>query len=58
MSLTIAIPRGALLGEALDLLDQLGIDTGEIRSNDRKLVVPDVGVITMRPSDIPSYVEH
>jgi ATP phosphoribosyltransferase len=58
MSLTIAIPRGALLGEALDLLDQLGIDTGEIRSNDRKLVFPDVGVITMRPSDIPSYVEH
>jgi ATP phosphoribosyltransferase len=58
MSLTIAIPRGALLGEALDLLDQLGIDTGEIRSNDRKLVFPEVGVITMRPSDIPSYVEH
>jgi ATP phosphoribosyltransferase len=58
MSLMIAIPRGALLGEALDLLDQLGIDTGEIRSNDRKLVFPDVGVITMRPSDIPSYVEH
>jgi len=58
MSLTIAIPRGALLGEALDLLDQLDIDTGEIRSNDRKLVFPEVGVITMRPSDIPSYVEH
>jgi ATP phosphoribosyltransferase len=58
MSLTIAVPRGALLGEALDLLDQLGIDTGEIRSNDRKLVFPEVGVITMRPSDIPSYVEH
>jgi ATP phosphoribosyltransferase len=58
MSLTIAIPRGALLGEALDLLDQLGVDTGEIRSNDRKLVFPEVGVITMRPSDIPSYVEH
>ena len=58
MSLTIAIPRGALFGEALDLLDALGVDTGEIRSNDRKLVFPEVGVITMRPSDIPSYVEH
>jgi ATP phosphoribosyltransferase len=58
MSLTIAIPRGALFSEALDLLDGLGIDTAEIRSNDRKLVFPEVGVITMRPSDIPSYVEH
>ena len=58
MSLTIAVPRGALMSEALDLLDALGIDTGEIRSNDRKLVFPDIGVITMRPSDIPSYVEY
>jgi ATP phosphoribosyltransferase len=58
MSLVIAVPRGALMTEALDLLDALGIDTDEIRSNDRKLVFPDVGVITMRPSDIPSYVEH
>ncbi|MEA2493057.1 MAG: phosphoribosyltransferase [Thermoleophilaceae bacterium] len=58
MSLNIAVPRGALFGQALDLLDALDIDTAEIRSNDRKLVFPDVGVITMRPSDIPSYVEH
>jgi ATP phosphoribosyltransferase len=58
LSLVIAVPRGALMTEALDLLDALGIDTAEIRSNDRKLVFPDVGVITMRPSDVPSYVEH
>jgi len=57
-TLTIAVPRGALLGETLDLLDALGIDTAEIRSNDRKLVFPEAGVITMRPSDVPSYVEH
>jgi ATP phosphoribosyltransferase len=58
MSLVIAVPRGALMIEALDLLDALGVDTAEIRSNERKLVFPDVGVITMRPSDVPSYVEH
>ena len=58
MSLVIAVPRGALMAEALDLLDALGVDTGEIRSNDRRLVFPDIGVITMRPSDVPSYVEH
>jgi ATP phosphoribosyltransferase len=56
--LTIAVPRGALFRETLDLLDGLGVDTSEIRGNDRKLVFPDVGVVTMRPSDVPTYVEH
>ncbi len=55
--LRIAVPRGALLGETLDLLDGLGIDTAEIRGNDRKLLFEDAGVITMRPSDVPTYVE-
>ena len=55
--LTIAIPRGALLGDTLDLLDRLGIDTGEIRSNDRRLFFPESGVLTVRPSDVPTYVE-
>jgi ATP phosphoribosyltransferase len=56
--LTIAVPRGALFDGALDLLDRIGIDTAEVRTNDRKLLFADVGVITMRPSDVPTYVEH
>jgi ATP phosphoribosyltransferase len=56
--LTIAIPRGALFGETLDLLDGLGLATAELRTNDRRLTFPEVGVITMRPSDVPTYVEH
>ena len=55
--LTIAVPRGALFGETLDLLDRLGVDTGEVRSNDRKLLFEDSGIVTMRPSDVPTYVE-
>ncbi|HEX8083038.1 MAG TPA: ATP phosphoribosyltransferase [Solirubrobacteraceae bacterium] len=55
--LTIAVPRGALLRETLDLLDRLGVDTGEVRSNDRKLLFEDAGIVTMRPSDVPTYVE-
>jgi ATP phosphoribosyltransferase len=55
--LTIAVPRGALFGDTLDRLDLLGIDTSEVRSNDRKLLFADVGVVTMRPSDVPTYVE-
>jgi ATP phosphoribosyltransferase len=55
--LTIAVPRGALFGETVDLLSGLGLDTAELRSNDRKLLFEDIGVITMRPSDVPTYVE-
>jgi ATP phosphoribosyltransferase len=55
--LTIAVPRGALFDGTVDLLTDLGLDTGELRSHDRKLLFEDIGVITMRPSDVPTYVE-
>jgi ATP phosphoribosyltransferase len=55
--LRIAVPRGALLGDTLDFLDRLGVNTAEVRSNDRKLLFEDAGIITMRPSDVPTYVE-
>jgi ATP phosphoribosyltransferase len=55
--LTIAVPRGALFAGTVDLLASLGIDTDELRSNDRKLLFEDIGVITMRPSDVATYVE-
>jgi len=58
VKLTIAIPRGALFDGSLDLLDALGIDTAEVRSNDRKLLFEESGIVTMRPSDVPTYVEH
>jgi ATP phosphoribosyltransferase len=55
--LRLAVPRGSLLADTLDLLDRLGMDTSEVRSNDRKLLFEDVGIVTMRPSDVPTYVE-
>ena len=55
--LTIAVPRGALFSETLDVLDAVGIDTAEVRLNDRKLLFADQGLVTMRPSDVPTYVE-
>jgi ATP phosphoribosyltransferase len=55
--LTIAVPRGALFEGTVDLLAKLGIDTDELRSNERKLLFEEIGVITMRPSDVPTYVE-
>jgi ATP phosphoribosyltransferase len=55
--LRIAVPRGALFEETLDVLDRLGLDTAEVRANDRRLLFSDVGIITMRPTDVPTYVE-
>jgi ATP phosphoribosyltransferase len=55
--LTIAVPRGALFGDTVEMLTRLGLDTEELRANDRKLLFEDIGVITMRPSDVPTYVE-
>jgi ATP phosphoribosyltransferase len=55
--LRIAVPRGSLFADTLDLLDRLGIDTREVRENDRKLLFEDSGIVTMRPSDVPTYVE-
>jgi len=55
--LRIAVPRGALFGDTLELLDKLGVDTSEVRENDRKLLFEESGIVTMRPSDVPTYVE-
>jgi ATP phosphoribosyltransferase len=55
--LTIAVPRGALYGGTLDVLDAIGVDTAPVRANDRRLLFEEVGIVTMRPSDVPTYVE-
>jgi ATP phosphoribosyltransferase len=55
--LTIAVPRGALFGETLDVLGAIGVDTAPVRANDRRLLFADAGIVTMRPSDVPTYVE-
>ena len=57
--LKLAVPRGALFDSTLDLLDRAGINTAELRSDSLSLVF-DVGaitVVTLRPSDVPTYVE-
>ena len=56
--LTVAVPRGALFEPTLDLLERLGIEVGEVRANERRLLFAEAGIVTMRPSDVPTYVEH
>jgi ATP phosphoribosyltransferase len=55
--LTIAVPRGALFDDTVEMLARLGVDTAELHANERKLLFEDIGVITMRPSDVLTYVE-
>ena len=57
--LRLAVSRGALFGETLDLLERIGVDTAALRSDSRSLMFPggEVTVVTMRPGDVPTYVE-
>ena len=57
--LKLAVPRGALLGETLDILDAIGVDTSGPRGDSRSLIFETTGMtlVTMRPSDVPTYVE-
>jgi ATP phosphoribosyltransferase len=57
--LRLAVPRGALFGETLDVLDAVGVETGAVRGDSRSLIFETDGMtlVTMRPSDVPTYVE-
>jgi ATP phosphoribosyltransferase len=57
--LKLAVPRGALFDETADALDRAGIEIAALRSDSRSLVFDggQVTLVTMRPSDVPTYVE-
>jgi ATP phosphoribosyltransferase len=57
--LRLAVPRGALFEETLDLLDAIGVGSTALRANSRALLFPgeQVTVLTLRPTDVPTYVE-
>ncbi len=57
--LKLAVPRGALFEDTVDALEEIGVDVTGLRSDSRSLVFEtgEVTVVTMRPSDVPTYVE-
>jgi ATP phosphoribosyltransferase len=57
--LKLAIPRGALWEGTLEALDRIGADTSVMRGDSRSLIFSADGLtlVTMRPSDVPTYVE-
>jgi ATP phosphoribosyltransferase len=60
--ITIALAKGRLADQTLDLLEQLGIDCREIRGESRKLIFTTnddaIRFILVKPSDVPAYVEY
>lgn len=60
--ITVAISRGRLLKETVELLKRAGFSAAGISNGSRKLIFeyPKEGlkVLIVRPSDVPSYVEY
>lgn len=57
--LRLAVPQGTLFEATLDLLDSIGVDSSPLRSDSRSLLFPGekLTLVTLRPSDVPTYVE-
>lgn len=59
--ITIAVPTGYLLPGSLTLLRAAGLADHDAASIGRRLIVeagPDLRLITVRPQDVPVYVDH
>ena len=58
--LRVAIPKGAIFGDALSALESAGLPAGVVRENGRRLVyrAGDTEFIVSRPSDVPVFVEY
>lgn len=60
--ITIALSKGRILDETLPLLAQAGIEPAEDIQTSRKLIfetnLPDVRLIVIRATDVPTYVEY
>ena len=60
--LTLALSKGRIFEETLPLLEAAGIKVGENPETSRKLILPtndpNVQVIIVRASDVPTYVQY
>ena len=61
-ALTIALSKGRILDETLALLAAAGLVAGEDLSTSRKLIVatnrPNVSLVVLRATDVPTYVQY
>ena len=62
MGVTLALSKGRIFDETLPLLRAAGIEVSEDPESSRKLILetnrPDVRVVLVRASDVPTYVQY
>ena len=60
--ITLALSKGRIFEETLPLLQAAGIEVSEDPEKSRKLIIgtnrPDVRVVLVRASDVPTYVQY
>lgn len=60
--ITLALSKGRIFDETLPLLSSAGIEVSEDPEKSRKLIIgtnrPDVQVVLVRASDVPTYVQY
>jgi ATP phosphoribosyltransferase len=60
--ITIAIPKGRILEESVELFSRIGIDCRELLSDSRKLIFENkeqrIRYMIVRATDVPTYVEY
>ena len=60
--ITLALAKGRLADETFTLLEHMGIDCTQPRNPGRQLVLQDeangIRFILVKPSDVPTYVDH
>ncbi len=61
-TITVALSKGRILDETLPLLARAGIVPSEDPSRTRKLIIgtsrPDVNIVVVRATDVPTYVQY
>ena len=62
LDLTIALAKGRLADQAIDLLEAAGTDCRVVREMSRKLILTDeqagLRFILAKPADVPTYVDY
>ena len=60
--ITLALSKGRIFDETLPLLNAAGIEVGEDPEKSRKLIIatsrPDVRLVLVRATDVPTYVQY
>ena len=60
--ITLALSKGRIFDETLPLLKAAGIEVAEDPENSRKLIIatsrPDLRLVLVRASDVPTYVQY